>query len=40
MNPLEANLQMTFMRRYKTDKNDAHELVKTHFKMERSYTYQ
>lgn len=40
MNPLEANLQMTSMRRHKTDKSDAHELAKTHFKMERNYTYQ
>ncbi len=40
MNPLEANLQMASMRRHKTDKSDAHELAKTHFKMERDYTYQ
>lgn len=31
MNPLEANLQMTLMRRNKTDNRDAHELAKTHF---------
>lgn len=35
MNPLEANLQMTSMRRHKTDISDAHELAKTHFKMDR-----
>jgi transposase len=35
MNPLEANLQMASMRRHKTDMSDAHELAKTHFKMER-----
>lgn len=40
MNPLEANLQMASMRRHKTDKSDAHELAKTHFKAEREYTYQ
>lgn len=40
MNPLEANLQMASMRRHKTDISDAHELAKTHFKMERDYTYQ
>lgn len=40
MNPLEANLQMASMRRHKTDKSDAHELAKTHFNMERDYTYQ
>jgi len=40
INPLEANLQMASMRRQKTDKSDAHELAKTHFKMEREYTYQ
>ncbi len=39
MNPLEANLQMASMRRYKTDISDAHELAKTHFKMEREITY-
>lgn len=40
MNPLEANLQMAAMRRHKTDISDAHELAKTHFKMEREATYQ
>lgn len=40
MNPLEANLQMASMRRHKTDKSDAHELAKTHFKIDRAYTYQ
>ncbi|HWK22932.1 IS110 family transposase [Ureibacillus composti] len=39
MNPLEANLQMAKMRRHKTDMSDAHELAKTHFKMERESTY-
>ena len=39
MNPLEANLQMASMRRNKTDSSDAHELAKTHFKMEREPTY-
>ena len=39
MNPLEANLQMATMRRHKTDMSDAHELAKTHFKMERKITY-
>lgn len=39
MNPLEANLQMAKMRRNKTDISDAHELAKTHFKMERETTY-
>lgn len=39
MNPLEANLQMATMRRNKTDISDAHELAKTHFKMERETTY-
>ncbi|MFJ8357031.1 IS110 family transposase [Bacillus paramycoides] len=39
MNPLEANLQMATMRRNKTDISDAHELAKTHFKMERKTTY-
>ena len=39
MNPLEANLQMAKMRRHKTDISDAHELAKTHFKLERETTY-
>lgn len=39
MNPLEANLQMAKMRRHKTDRSDAHELARTHFKMERETTY-
>lgn len=38
-NPLEANLQMAKMCRNKTDMSDAHELAKTHFKMEREHTY-
>ncbi|WP_338751673.1 IS110 family transposase [Bacillus sp. FJAT-52991] len=40
VNPLEANLQMASMRRQKTDKSDAHELAKSHFKVERTATYQ
>lgn len=40
MNPLEANLQMTKMRRNKTDISDAHELAKTHYNMIREHTYQ
>lgn len=40
INPLEASLQMAAMRRHKTDISDAHELAKTHFKMEREATYQ
>lgn len=39
INPLEANLQMASMRRQKTDKNDAHELAKSHFRVERRQTY-
>ncbi|MGG4492332.1 IS110 family transposase [Metabacillus idriensis] len=39
MNPLEANLQTATMRRHKTDISDAHELAKTHFKLERKKTY-
>ena len=39
MNPLEANLQIASMRRHKTDMSDAHELAKSHFKMERKTTY-
>ena len=39
MNPLEANLQMASMRRNKTDISDAHELAKSHFKMDREVTY-
>lgn len=40
INPLEANLQMASMRRQKTDSNDAHELAKSHFRVERAQTYQ
>ncbi|SDY10476.1 snoRNA binding domain-containing protein, fibrillarin [Evansella caseinilytica] len=40
INPLEANLQMASMRRQKTDKSDAHELAKSHFRVEREQTYQ
>ncbi|KOO46725.1 IS110 family RNA-guided transposase [Viridibacillus arvi] len=39
INPLEANLQMASMRRQKTDKSDAHELAKSHFRIKRSATY-
>ncbi len=39
INPLEANLQMASMRRQKTDKNDAHELAKSHFRTGRKQTY-
>ncbi|MGE7926090.1 IS110 family transposase [Viridibacillus arvi] len=39
INPLEANLQMASMRRQKTDKSDAHELAKSHFRVKRSVTY-
>lgn len=39
LNPLEAHLQMASMRRNKTDVCDAHELAKTHFKMDRETTY-
>ena len=39
MNPLQANLQMAKMRRHKTDVSDAHELAKTHFKVDRESTY-
>src|SRR5699024_961774 len=35
MNPLDANLQMTKMRRNKTDISDVHELAKTHYNMIR-----
>lgn len=35
LNPLEASLQTKSLRRNKTDKSDAHELAKTHFKVER-----
>jgi transposase len=40
MNPLEANLQTTSMRRQKTDLSDAHELAKSQFRVEREKTYQ
>lgn len=35
VNPLEANYQTKSLRRNKTDKSDAHELAKSHFKVER-----
>ena len=40
LNPLEAKLQTSTMRRNKTDKSDAHELAKTHFKIDRNPTFQ
>lgn len=39
INPLEAKTQMAKMRRQKTDKGDAHELAKSHFKEERRETH-
>ncbi|MEI4772028.1 IS110 family transposase [Psychrobacillus sp. FJAT-51614] len=39
VNPLEAKTQMAKMRRQKTDKSDAHELAKTHFKEDRRKTH-
>lgn len=33
VNPLEANIQMASMRRQKTNKNDAHKLAKSHFRV-------
>ena len=35
LNPLEANFQTKTLRRNKTDKSDAHELAKSHFKEKR-----
>lgn len=40
ISPLEANLQMSSMRRHKTDISDAHDLAKSHFRTERKSTYQ
>ncbi|MDQ0258099.1 hypothetical protein J2S74_005564 [Evansella vedderi] len=40
VSPLEANLQTSSMCRHKTDKSEAHELAKSHFRTERSTTYQ
>ncbi|WP_337970585.1 IS110 family transposase, partial [Virgibacillus salexigens] len=40
LNPLEAKLQTAAMRRNKTDKSDAHELAKTHFKINRKPMFQ
>ncbi|WP_246593679.1 IS110 family transposase [Evansella tamaricis] len=40
VSPLEANLQTASMRRHKTDISDAHGLAKSHFRTERSTTYQ
>jgi transposase len=39
LNPLEAKIQTTSMRRHKTDISDAHELAKIHFKIDREETY-
>ncbi|MDG5470509.1 IS110 family transposase [Jeotgalibacillus sp. ET6] len=39
LNPLEAKLQMASMRRHKTDISDAHELAKSHYRMNRPKTY-
>ena len=39
INPLQAKMQMATMRRNKTDISDAHELAKSHFKVNRSETY-
>lgn len=39
VNPLQAKLQMASMRRNKTDISDAHELAKSHFKVDRHETY-
>ncbi|HLV63441.1 IS110 family transposase [Galbibacter sp.] len=39
LNPLEAKLQMAAMRRHKTDISDAHELAKSHFRLDRQETY-
>jgi len=38
INRLEANLQMASMRRQKTDKSGAHELAKSHSRLEREKT--
>ncbi|WP_017728219.1 IS110 family transposase [Halalkalibacterium ligniniphilum] len=40
VSPLEATIQTSSMRRNKTDKSDAHELAKSHFRTERTTTYQ
>lgn len=40
LNPLEAHFQTMTLRRNKTDKSDAHELAKSHFKAHRYQTYQ
>lgn len=37
--PLEAKLQTASMRRQKTDIGDAHELARTHFRVDRAETY-
>lgn len=40
LNPLEAKLQTASMRRQKSDRNDAHELAKSHFTATRRLTTQ
>lgn len=40
ISPLEANLQTASMRRHKTDQSDAHNLAKSHFRVEREKTFQ
>ncbi|WP_374721049.1 IS110 family transposase [Peribacillus tepidiphilus] len=40
LSPLEAKLQTASMRRHKTDQSDAHEIAKSHFRVEREETYQ
>lgn len=39
LNPLEAKLQTASMRRQKTDIGDAHELARSHFRVDRAETY-
>lgn len=39
LNPLEAKLQTASMRRQKTDIGDAHELARSHFRIDRPETY-
>lgn len=39
LNPLQAKMQTTSMRRHKTDVSDAHELARSHFKVDREETY-
>jgi transposase len=39
LNPLEAKLQTASLRRHKTDVRDAHDLAKSHFRVDREKTY-